>query len=104
MEKVAKKAKRQMKGLFNGLLVKLMAVGVVAACSVLLFTTEKDCKEKEAELDGIQVKIDAYENDNSELQRLLESDDMSAYLEKVAIEERDYAYPDERRFYDTSRD
>jgi hypothetical protein len=29
---------------------------------------------------------------------------MSAYMEKVAVEERGYAYPDERRFYDTSRD
>lgn len=92
-----------MKGLFNGLLVKLMSVGMVAVCAVLLFTTEKDCKEKEEELNGIQVKIEAFENDNSELQRLLENNDMSAYLEKVALE-GEYAYPDERRFYDTSRD
>ncbi len=93
-----------MKGLFNGLLVKLMVVGVISVCSVLLITTEKDCNEKEEELESLQVKIETYKNDNSELQRLLDSNDMSAYLEKVAIEERDYAYPDERRFYDTSRD
>ncbi|HEZ7986284.1 MAG TPA: hypothetical protein RWO09_05055 [Ruminococcus sp.] len=93
-----------MKGLFNGLLVKLMVVGVISVCSVLLITTEKDCSEKEEELESLQVKIETYKNDNSELQRLLDSNDMSAYLEKVAIEERDYAYPDERRFYDTSRD
>lgn len=93
-----------MKGLFNGLLVKLMVVGVISVCSVLLITTERDCNEKEEELESLQVKIETYKNDNSELQRLLDSNDMSAYLEKVAIEERDYAYPDERRFYDTSRD
>ena len=93
-----------MKGLFNGLLVKLMVVGVISVCSVLLITTEKDCSEKEEELESLQVKIETYKNDNSELQRLLDSNDMSAYLEKVAIEERDYAHPDERRFYDTSRD
>ena len=34
----------------------------------------------------------------------LESDDLSAYMEKIALEERGYAYPNERRFYDTSRD
>ena len=34
-----------MKGLFNGLLVKLMVVGVISVCSVLLITTEKDCSE-----------------------------------------------------------
>lgn len=38
-----------------------------------------------------------------ELQRVLESDDLSYYIEKIAMEERGYAYPDERRFYDTSR-
>ena len=53
---------------------------------------------------NIQSKIDAYEAENMEIQRVLDSNDTSAYMEKVAIEERGYAYPDERRFYDTSRD
>lgn len=104
METLAKKAKRKIKGLFNSLLVKLMAIGVISVCSGLLFTIDKECNEKEEELESLQTKIETYKNDNSELQRLLDSDDMSAYLEKVAMEERDYAYPDERRFYDTSRD
>ena len=34
----------------------------------------------------------------------LDSDDMSEYMEKVAAEQWGYAYPDEHRFYDTSRD
>ena len=38
------------------------------------------------------------------MQRTLDSDDLSAYMEKIALEERDYAYPNERRFYDRSRD
>jgi hypothetical protein len=38
------------------------------------------------------------------MRRTLESDDLSAYMEKIALEERGYAYPNERRFYDTSRD
>ncbi|MDE5558293.1 MAG: hypothetical protein K2J32_11515 [Ruminococcus sp.] len=67
-------------------------------------TTERDCSEKEKELSKIQAEIDAYEAENTELQRVLESDDISDYMEKVAVEERGYAYPDERRFYDKSRD
>ncbi|MDE6539167.1 MAG: hypothetical protein K2K66_03160, partial [Ruminococcus sp.] len=63
-------------------------------------TTERDCSEKEKELSKIQAEIDAYEAENTELQRVLESDDISDYMEKVAVEERGYAYPDERRFYD----
>jgi hypothetical protein len=71
---------------------------------VLIFTTEKDCSEKERELASVQYEIDLYETENTELQRILDSDDIPAYMEKIAVEERDYAYPDERRFYDKSRD
>ncbi len=28
---------------------------------------------------------------------------MNAYMEKIAIENMNYAYPNERRYYDTSR-
>ena len=92
------------KRLFNRGLVKLAAVSVIIGCSLLIVTTEKDCAEKEKELSKLQSQIDAYKEENTELQRVLESDDISPYMEKVAVEERGYAYPDERRFYDTSRD
>lgn len=100
-----KRGKQQKrKGLFNSLLVKLVAVALVIGCGALIITTENDCAEKEKELILIQEKIDAYNAENMDLQRDLDSDDMSGYMEKVALEERGYAYPDERRFYDTSRD
>ena len=35
---------------------------------------------------------------------IMEQKNMSHYMEQVALEEQGYAYPDERRFYDTSRD
>lgn len=98
------KHKQKKKGLFNKGLVRLVAVALVIGCAALIITTEKDCAEKEQQMAVIQEKIDAYEADNMELQRELDSDDMSDYMEKVALEERGYAYPDERRFYDTSRD
>lgn len=98
------KYKKKRKGLFNRGLVKLAAGAFIVGCAVLIVTTEKDCADKEKELVAIQDKIDTYEAENMELQRVLESDDMSTYMEKIAIEERGYAYPDERRFYDTSRD
>lgn len=100
-EKVNIQSKR---GLFNWGLVKITATAMIIVCAVLLITTEQDCKEKERELDRIQLKIDEYNISNESLKRTLESDDLSSYMEKIALEERDYAYPDERRFYDTSRD
>ena len=96
--------KQKKKGLFNRGLVKLAAVAIVIGCGVLIATTQKDCAAKEEQMARIQTKIDAYETENAELQRVLDSDDLNAYMEKVALEERGYAYPDERRFYDTTRD
>ena len=96
--------KQKKKGLFNRGLVKLAAVAVVIGCGVLIATTLRDCVEKEEQMELIQTKIDSYETENAELQRVLDSDDLNAYMEKVALEERGYAYPDERRFYDTTRD
>lgn len=99
-----KKKKSGRKSLFNGGLVKLAATSVIIGCGALIVTTEKDCAEKEKELSEIRAELAAYEAENTELQRVLESDDISSYMEKVAVEERGYAYPDERRFYDKSRD
>ena len=99
-----KHEKEKKKGLFNRGLVKLAALAVIVGCGVLIAATQKDCAEKEEQLKLIQTKIDAYETDNAELQRVLDSDDLNEYMEKVALEERGYAYPDGRRFYDTTRD
>lgn len=98
------KAKSKGKSLFNRGLVKLAAVTIIVGCGMLIVTTEQDCAKKEMELEGVQSQIDFYEAENTELQRILESDDLSEYMEKIAIEEHGYAYPDERRFYDKSRD
>lgn len=96
--------RRKNKGLFNSLLVKFSAALIIIGCGALIITTETDCAEKEKELVLIQEKIDAFNAENMDLQRDLDSDDMSGYMEKVALEEHGYAYPDELRFYDTSRD
>ena len=103
--KKTKKLKKPVRrGLFNKGLVKLVAVAIVIGCGVLVITTEQDCSKKRLELAGISEKISEYEAENADLQRILDSGDLSGYMEKIAVEERGYAYPDERRFYDTSRD
>lgn len=98
------KHKQKKKRLFNRGLVRIAAASLVISCAALIISTEKDCAEKEEQLVSIQEQIDAYEAENMELERVLESDDLSDYMEKIAIEERGYAYPNEWRFYDTSRD
>lgn len=51
----------------------------------------------------LQEKADELEAQNEEYQRILSSDDVNAYMEMQAIDNMNYAYPNERRFYDTSR-
>lgn len=92
------------KSLFNGTLLKVATVTSLIVSATLVISTDTDCNEKKKEQSAIQAKIDEYEAENADLRNMLESDDLSEYMERVAIEERGYAYPDERRFYDTSRD
>lgn len=101
-----KKIKKQKskKSLFNGVLLRLVSFAAIIGCAVLFFSTESDCREKEREIASIQAQIDACKMENEELSRTLDGDDLSAYIERIALEEQGYAYPDERRFYDTSRD
>ena len=51
----------------------------------------------------IKEQISEYEAANEDLTRILDSGDTDLYMEKLAREEYGYAYPDEFRFYDTSR-
>ncbi|MBR0142426.1 MAG: hypothetical protein IJM19_09305 [Ruminococcus sp.] len=92
------------KGLFNRKLVIVAAASSVVVSAVLFVTTYKDCRVKDAEARLIEEQIKSYEKENEELQKILDSDDISEYMEKVALEKYGYAYPDERRFYETSRD
>ncbi len=90
-------------GVVLNLLYRLAIVIFVIGCIVLIVITQSTLAEKQGELSEIQAKTEAMEAENVELSRILESDDMNAYMEKIAIEQLNYAYPNERRFYDTSR-
>lgn len=90
------------KSLFS-LITKLTAITAIIACFVSIIITKSNHSEMQKELDSINKKAEEIEAENVELQRILEDDDMDAYMEKLAIEKMNYAYPDERRYYDKSR-
>lgn len=98
----ARLKKIKKKGLFS-LISKIIIIVAVIVCIVSFIATQASLTEMEAELKTIAEKTEEVEAENVELQRILEDDDMNAYMEKIAIEEMDYAYPNERRYYDTSR-
>ncbi len=85
--------------------VSVAAGGIFAVvCLISMISSFSTLQQKSRELAELETATDAAKAENAELLRILEDDDMKAYMEKVAIEELNYAYPNERRFYDASRD
>ncbi|MGN0613406.1 MAG: hypothetical protein ACI4JB_05840 [Porcipelethomonas sp.] len=98
----ARLKKIKKKGVFS-LVSKLVILAVIIGCIVSFIVTQSSLADMQSELKTIISKTEEIEAENVELQRILEDDDMNAYMEKLAIEEMNYAYPNERRYYDTSR-
>lgn len=68
-----------------------------------MISTQSSIAEKKTELAQLEKQIDKLTADNEDLERILASDDIDSYMERLAREEYNYAYPDEARFYDASR-
>lgn len=100
---VQKKTKRRLRINPVTLLVYFAIIASVSGCLYSIVSTQSTISEKQKELAVLQEKADELEAQNEEYQRILSSDDVSAYMEMQAIDNMNYAYPNERRFYDTSR-
>ena len=84
------------------LLYRIAIVLFILFCSVSIVMVQNSIAEKKVELAEIEEQIDALKAENEELADLIESEDISRYMEKLAVENNGYAYPDERRYYDIS--
>lgn len=93
------KKKKSLFTIISYIIISLMVI----ACLVSFVVTQFSVARMETELKAYDAKTEEILAENVELQRILEDDDMNAYMEKIAVEEMDYAYPNERRYYDTSR-
>lgn len=72
-------------------------------CTVSVVSIQSNIAEKETELSQLESQIENLTAENEDLERILDSGDIDSYMERLAREEYNYAYPDEYRFYDTSR-
>lgn len=97
-----KKAVSRPKFIFR-IIQRAAAAAAIIGCTVLIISVQSNIAEKNAELQTIKAQISEYEAKNEDLSRILNSGDTDRYMEKLAREEYGYAYPDEFRFYDTSR-
>ncbi|MDE5793046.1 MAG: septum formation initiator family protein [Oscillospiraceae bacterium] len=85
------------------MLMNIALVMFVIFCAVSIVTTQNAVVEKKKELAQLEEEVEVLSAQNEELAELIASDDIGKYMEKLAIESAGYAYPDEKRYYDTSR-
>lgn len=97
-------AKERRRALIKNIAIATVSSTVCAVCVFSIISSLTTLKQKREELAEIEAATVIAQTENQELMRILEDDDMHAYMEKVAIEDMNYAYPNERRFYDASRD
>lgn len=96
-----RKTKRE-KGSFN-FIADLIMILIVAAGVVSVISDKIEYNERKQELEELEAKALALEAENATYESILSEEDERTYMERIAIEELGYAYPDERRFYDTTR-
>lgn len=96
--------KKQKNGNFGRRLFTFVAVGAVLVyCAYSISSDKKDVAEKQAVLAALEEEKEALTAENASYASILSEDDERAYMERIAIELYGYAYPSERRFYDTTR-
>ncbi|MDE6729778.1 MAG: DUF948 domain-containing protein [Oscillospiraceae bacterium] len=84
-------------------LIHIALVLFVIFCAVSIIRTQNAIVEQRQALEELEEQVDVLAAENEELAALIASDDIGSYMEKLALESAGYAYPDERRYYDTSR-
>lgn len=97
-------ATKHKKGTFlPKLLFRTAVILALIGCTATIVSLQSSIAERETELSILKQQTEAYQAENEDLERILNSDDIDAYMERLAREEYGYAYADEQRFYDTSR-
>lgn len=97
------KAKMRRRAVFDWLINRLVALILIIACIISFVSTQATLNEKRQEQAELEAAIEQARDEYLELEKFVDTDDLDGYMEKAAIEELGYAYPNERRFYDTSR-
>lgn len=78
----------------------VVAFGVYTIAT--LVTQQIEIREQKAYLESIHQQCETQQMENLEVERLLSQGDDKSYVEKVARDKLDYAYPDEKVFVDAS--
>lgn len=96
-------AKVRRRAVFDWIINRLVALILIIACIISFVSTQATLNEKRQEQAELEAAIEQARDEYLELEKFVDTDDLDGYMEKAAIEDLGYAYPNERRFYDTSR-
>lgn len=96
------KEKKKSRWIFR-FISRTAVIAAIIGCTVSVVTIQSNIAEKKTELAQVKQQINDLETENEDLERILASGDIDSYMEQLAREKYNYAYPDEFRFYDTSR-
>ena len=89
-------------GLLPGIF-KLAFLAFVVYCLFLILSSQVDIADKQDTLAHLKQEAVTLEEQNAEYDRILGAEDEKKYMEQLAIGKLGYAYPNEIRFYDVSR-
>ncbi len=113
MARVRKKTKQNAEGKYylkkkkDNKLGKAIMTAVSAIfliwCAFSISSDKKDTAESKAALAELKAEEEALAAENAGYESIINEDDERSYMERIAIELYGYAYPSERRFYDTTR-
>ena len=84
------------------LIVGIAGIAFVLYCVSSIVLTQAEIAEKKQELAVLSEKSEKLEQDNDEYQSILSEEDEAVFMERYAVDVLGYAYPNERRFYDTA--
>lgn len=82
---------------------KLAFLAFCVYCLFLIVSAQVDIAEKQQTLSALQQEAQSLDTQNGEYQRILNAEDEKKYMEQLAIGKLGYAYPNEIRFYDVSK-
>ena len=85
----------------TSIVLAVAAFALVCYFFICFFNLRAQVAAKRAEYNSLKAQVTKQEEKNEELEQLLESGDLDAFVEKRARDEDlGYAYPDERVYYD----
>jgi cell division protein FtsL len=103
MGRKSNQSKSVIKNNIATLAIKISAIVFCLVCLATIISTQATIVEKQNELSDLQSREEALTEENGEYERILNEDDTNSYMLGLAVGSMGYSYPDEIRFYDTSR-